>query len=207
MRVEYINPFVETSYRVLKEVLGGAGLVGTVDHGDRGVRQVDLRVLLLDCVIVPLGDLAVEDLGDGLAIKVQVLVLAGDALEVEHDGDRGNVDRDVERGAGSAHALRLGDLVIAQRGIGTGPRGGTGEEGAHASARTARVVRDLRVRILRLVAGDPCFDSCLLRGGAGTLELAGNLLGGRCGLAGSAGATGHRLVVSAGAKCRKHDDT
>lgn len=24
MRVEYINPFVETSYRVLKEVLGGA---------------------------------------------------------------------------------------------------------------------------------------------------------------------------------------
>ena len=41
MRVEYINPFVETSYRVLKEVLGGA----EVKRGDLYLKSTAMPVM------------------------------------------------------------------------------------------------------------------------------------------------------------------
>ena len=41
MRVEYINPFVETSYRVLKEVLGGA----EVKRGELSLKSVAMPVM------------------------------------------------------------------------------------------------------------------------------------------------------------------
>ena len=73
---ELVAPSVASSILdVAQEVLGGAGLVGAVHHGDVEIRQVDLRVPLLDGVIVPLGDLAVEDLGDGVGVHVQGLAL------------------------------------------------------------------------------------------------------------------------------------
>ena len=78
----------------------------------------------------------------------RVLPLPGDAVEVEDHGDRGDVDRDVEGVAGSAHALGLLDLVIGQGGIGAGPCGGAGQEGGNASAGTRRVVGDLGIRLV-----------------------------------------------------------
>ena len=181
---------------VAQEVLGGAGLVGTVHHGDVEVRQIDLRVLLLDGVIVPLGDLAVEDLGDGLGVHVQGLALAGHALQVEDDGDRGNVDRDVEGGAGSAHALGLLDLVIGEGGVGAGPCGCTGQEGGHASAGTGRVVSDLGVRVGALEAGDPSFDGGLLGRSASAGEVAGNGFGLGIGLGRRIGGSGGVVTAS-----------
>ena len=41
MRVEYINPFVETSFRVLQEVLGGAG----VKRGDLYLKSTAMPVM------------------------------------------------------------------------------------------------------------------------------------------------------------------
>ena len=41
MRVEYINPFVETSYRVLKDVLGGAD----VKRGDLYLKSTAMPVM------------------------------------------------------------------------------------------------------------------------------------------------------------------
>ena len=172
--------------------------------GDVEIRQVDLRVLLLDGVIVPLGDLAVEDLGDGLGVHVQGLALAGNAVEVEHDGDRGDVDRNVEGIAGSAHALGLLDLVIAQGGIGAGPCDGAGQEGGDACAGAGRVVGDLGVRVGALEAGDPSLDGCLLGGGACTLEVAGHGFGRGAGL--GRGGIGGGGVVTAGRDGSQHHD-
>ena len=41
MRVEYINPFVETSFRVLQEVLGGA----EVKRGDLYLKSTAMPVM------------------------------------------------------------------------------------------------------------------------------------------------------------------
>ena len=41
MRVEYINPFVETSYQILKEVLQGA----TVTRGDLYLKSTAMPVM------------------------------------------------------------------------------------------------------------------------------------------------------------------
>ena len=41
MRVEYINPFVETSYSVLKEVLGGAD----VKRGDLYLKSTAMPMM------------------------------------------------------------------------------------------------------------------------------------------------------------------
>ena len=57
----------------LLEVVGGAGLVGAVDDRDVGVRKLDALVLGGDGLVVPLGDLALEDLGDGVDVQVQTL--------------------------------------------------------------------------------------------------------------------------------------
>src|SRR5699024_5106281 len=57
---------------VLGEVLGRARLVGTVDGDDREVGELDALVLRGDRRVVPLRDLAVEDLGDRLRVEVDV---------------------------------------------------------------------------------------------------------------------------------------
>ena len=63
------------------------------------------------------------------------------------------------------------NFVIGKGLVGAGPSGGTGQEGLHASAGTGRVVGDLGLRVGALEAGDPSFNSGLLRGGAGAEKL------------------------------------
>ena len=187
------------------EVLGGARLVGTVNHGDRGVRQGQVLVLIGDGRIVPLGDLAVENLGDGVSIHVDVLASVGDTLEVEDHGDRGDVDRHVESSAIGAHGLGLLDLVIGEGLVGTGPCGGTGQEGLHASARTGRVVGDLGVRVGALEAGNPSFDGGLLGGSASALEVTGNRSGLGSGISGGAVGRGSGVIAAGGHGSKHHN--
>src|SRR5574344_519704 len=52
MRVEYINPFVETSYRVLKEVLGGAD----VKRGDLYLKSTAMPVMGVAALVGLAGD-------------------------------------------------------------------------------------------------------------------------------------------------------
>ena len=52
MRVEYINPFVETSYRVLKEVLGGA----EVKRGELSLKSVAMPVMGVAALVRLAGD-------------------------------------------------------------------------------------------------------------------------------------------------------
>ncbi len=52
MRVEYINPFVETSYRVLKEVLGGAD----VQRGQLSLKSVAMPVMGVAALVGLAGD-------------------------------------------------------------------------------------------------------------------------------------------------------
>ncbi|MBR1912263.1 MAG: chemotaxis protein CheX [Treponema sp.] len=52
MRVEYINPFVETSYRVLQEVLGGAD----VKRGDLYLKSTAMPVMGVAALVGLAGD-------------------------------------------------------------------------------------------------------------------------------------------------------
>lgn len=52
MRVEYINPFVETSYRVLKEVLGGID----VKRGELSLKSVAMPVMGVAALVGLAGD-------------------------------------------------------------------------------------------------------------------------------------------------------
>lgn len=168
----------------LKDELGGELLIVMRVYFEKPRTTVGWKGLINDpdidgsCNIKKGLLLAVEDLGDGVGVHVQGLALAGDAVEVEDHGDRGDVDRDVEGVAGSAHALGLLDLVIGQGGIGAGPCGGAGQEGGNASAGTRRVVGDLGIRVGALEAGDPGFHSSLLGGSASAGEVAGHGFGG-----------------------------
>ena len=189
---------------VAHEVLRGAGLVGAVHDGDLGVGQGQVLVLVGDGRIVPLDDLAVEDLGGGVGIEVDVLAGVGNALQVEDDGDRGDVDRHVERGGAVGARLvgGLGDLVIGEGLVGAGPRGGAAQEGGDARAGTGRVVGDVRAGVRRHVGGDPGFLGRLLGGGTSAGEAAGNLLG----RGGTGVVAGGRNVVATGGERRQHHD-
>ena len=52
MRVEYINPFVETSYRVLKEVLGGA----EVKRGNLYLKSTAMQMMGVAALVGLAGD-------------------------------------------------------------------------------------------------------------------------------------------------------
>src|SRR5699024_6196475 len=79
---------------VLLEVVGGARLVRAEDHADRLVRELDALVLGGDRGVVPGGDGAVEDVGEGLARERDI-----DAVEVVRHGDRAEHGREGPRGA------------------------------------------------------------------------------------------------------------
>src|SRR5204863_3347785 len=58
--------------QVVGEVLGGARVVRAVHRGDVGAGQLGIRVVGLDRGVVPLGDLAGEDLGSGVRGELEV---------------------------------------------------------------------------------------------------------------------------------------
>ena len=165
---------------VVREVLRGARVVRAVHGGDVGVGQGHAVVEGGDGRVVPLRDVALEDVGDGRGVERELV----DTLDVEDDGDRGDVDREVDGlGVGSAGGEGAGDLLVVQGGVGAGEVDATGDEGLTTGAGARRVVVDGHVGVGGLEAGDPGLLGGLLRRGAGGVERAGERRGGlgRCG--------------------------
>ncbi|MPM53205.1 hypothetical protein SDC9_99970 [bioreactor metagenome] len=171
--------------QVVGEVLRGARVIGPVHDGDLGVRQGDARVLVGDRRVVPGGDPAGEDLGDGGGVHLDVLLHRG---QVVGHGDRRDVGRDAEGTVGAADGLRLLPLVGLQRGVGAGEQVLTVEEAGTTGAGADRVVLDRHTGLGLLEAVDPGGHSGLLGGrataGQGPGQVARRLRGGGTGLGG-----------------------
>ena len=112
-------------------------------------RQLRARVLARDLRVVPLLDLAEEDVGDGLAVELEALV---DAVDVVGDRDRAEDRRDVDGVA----ALLLGgrELVVLHRRVGGAEVDGARAELRDAAAGADGLVVDGRALVL-LEAGGP----------------------------------------------------
>ena len=100
--------------------------------GDRQIGKAESGVLRRELGIVPPCDSAVEHLRDGGRIHVDVFAGIGDALQIEHDGERRDVHRHVERACAGAYRCRLLDLFGIQWLVRGGPYGRPGEECGHA---------------------------------------------------------------------------
>src|SRR4051812_32891034 len=154
-----------------REVRRRARLVGAVADRDVRARQLRTRVLAGDLGVVPLLDLAEEDVRDGLAVELQALL---DAVDVVRDGDRAKDGRDVN----GIRALLLGgrDLVVLHRRVGGAEVDGAGAELRDAAAGADALVVDRRALVL-LEAGGPL----LVDGGgerrAGAVDAAAGLRG------------------------------
>ena len=157
---------------VLGEVLRGARIIGTVNGGDLEIRQVGIRVVGLDGLVVPVGDVALEDLRHRLGREVELV----DALDVEGHGDGGDVDGELVGSLGAAGFLSGLDLVIVEVGIGAGELCVAGEELLTAGARAVGGVVDGHTGVLRGEVRGPGIHGRLLRGGAdagqGALQVA-----------------------------------
>jgi len=103
------------------EVVGGARAIGAVHDGDLKGGKRDLLVQRLDRGVVPLSDLAKEDLGKRRPVENDVARL--DALDIDHRDDaahdHGKLDETVrieltliERLVGRAERHRLGDDLL-----------------------------------------------------------------------------------------------
>lgn len=165
------------------KVLGGAGLVGAVDRDDRRAREGGVGVEGLDGVVVPGGDVAVEDLGDDLARHVEVLV-PGEAGEVVGDGDRGDVERDLD------DIARLGQVVVLEGGVGAGEVHGALEELGDARAGAAAAVLDRGAGVGVHEGVHPRLLGVRLRGRARALDGTGEVAAGGAGARGVGGAAG-----------------
>src|SRR3954454_4285969 len=169
------------------EQLGRARLVRAVADRDVGARELRIGVRLGDRRVVPLRDLAEEDVGDGLAVELEALL---DALDVVGHGDRAEHARDVDR-----VALLLGgrDLLVLHRGVGGAEVDGAGGELRDAAARADALVVDGQA----LVVLQPCRPLLVdgeREGGARAVDVAGQLRAAR----GAAAASGGAVAAPAG---------
>ena len=175
--------------------------------GDRRRRERRARVVGLDRRVVPGGDLAVHDLGERRGRQLQVR----HARQVVDHGDRGDVDRQVDRGAGGAPGVGLGDLVGAQRGVRAREVGRRGDELGAAAAGPDRVVVDGDCGVGVLEALAPGVHRLLLRGRAGADELAAQChraaRRGRSGVRGAGAGAGGAGVVVRTARCEGQRET
>src|SRR3954454_9857837 len=172
------------------EQLGRARLVRAVADRDVGARELRARVPLGDRRVVPLRDLAEEDVGDGLAVELEALL---DAVDVVGHGDRAEHARDVDR-----VALLLGgrDLLVLHRGVGGAEVDGAGGELGDAAAGADRLVVDGRALGV-LEAGRPFAVDGGREGRARAVDRPA-LLGGLGGRVRRAGAAGAAVVGAAG---------
>ena len=117
--------------KIVGEVEGGARTVGAVHDGDRGRRQRQLRIELLDRRVIPFGDLAEEDVGKGFAVQHHVAGL--DAVDIHHRNDRAHDHRPLREAV-------LLELVDLQRRVGGAEGHGLGLDLLDAGARADRLV-------------------------------------------------------------------
>ena len=90
--------------------------------------------------VVPLGDLAGEDLGQGGRLELEVV----HAVEVVGDGDRADDHRQVDApGRRRSGRWPCGCSSVLERGVGAGEVGRAGDEGCDAGAGAGGLVVDL----------------------------------------------------------------
>src|SRR4051794_20579224 len=152
-----------------REELRRAGLVRAVADRDRLVGQLRARVGCGDGRVVPLLDLAEEDVRDGLAVELEPLV---DAVDVVGDRDGPEDARDVD---GLALLLGRRDLRVLHGGVrGAEVDGAGGELGDAATGADALVVDAEAVLVLQ--ARGPLLVDGQGEGGAGAVDRAGQRL-------------------------------
>src|SRR5690606_18432512 len=133
------------------------------------VRGLDVRVVRGNRLVVPVGDLLVEDLCQDGGAQVEL----GHTLQVERDGHWGDVDGDVHR-AVAADLRGRGLLLLVESGVGTGELHRAGDELLTTSARADPVVVHGHVGLdVGVVAGDPGRHGGVLGGGASARQRAG----------------------------------
>src|SRR5581483_2877904 len=112
------------------EVVGRARVVRAVDDRDLRARQADALVQPLDRRIVPLRDLAYEDLRQGCAVHVQQVLHAGQVVD---DGGRGERPRDLNASLAGRELIRRERRVAraeVDRAVRHGGDAGTGADAA-----------------------------------------------------------------------------
>src|SRR5690606_24100971 len=131
--------------------------------------------------VVPLGDVALEDLREGGGIEVELL----DALDVEDHRDGRDVGRDVEGLAvGGAAAEGARELLVRERRVRACPARPAADEGLAAGTGTARVVVDSDVGVGGREGRDPGIPGGALRRRARAVEGAGQRAAGRLAVTG-----------------------
>src|SRR3954453_13396763 len=152
-----------------REELRRARLVGAVADRDRLVGQLHAGVRRGDGRVVPLLDLAEEDVRDGLAVELEALV---DALDVVGDRDGPEHARDVD---GLALLLRGLDLGVLHGGVRGAEVDRAGRELRDAATRADALVVDGEA-VLVLQARAPLLIDRQREGGAGAVDRAGERL-------------------------------
>src|SRR3954447_32770 len=152
-----------------REELRRAGLVGAVADRDRLVGQLRARVARGDGRVVPVLDLAEEDVRDGLAVELEPLV---DALDVVGDRHGPEHARDVH---GLALLLRGLDLCVLHGGVRGAEVGRAGRELGDAAPGADALVVDGEA-VLVLQARGPFLVDRQRERGAGAVDGAGERL-------------------------------
>src|SRR5690625_1538082 len=172
-----VGPHVRSGLgEVVGEVLGGARVVRAVHRDDVLVGQVEVRVRLGDGWVAPTGDLAHEHAGDRLGVHVDVLAV--DAREVVGEGDRADVQRQLDDLTAEAALDTRLELLLGEGRVGATEDGGAVEELLPPGAGPGRVVGDVDVGVLLHEPGDPALDGGLLGGGSRPGDRAGELTAG-----------------------------
>ena len=153
----------------------------------------DARVLRRDRRVVPLRDLAEEDVGGRRAVELQARL---HAVDVVGDRDRAEHRRDVER---LAVLGRRRELLVAERRVGGAPVDGARRELRDATTRADALVVDGRAGLL-LEAGRPLGVDRLRERRPRAVERAAELLAGAARRPGRAGAPCAAAVVIAPAR-------
>ncbi|GMO55420.1 MAG: chemotaxis protein CheX [Termitinemataceae bacterium] len=84
MRVEYINPFVEATYNVLKEVLGGV----EVKRGDLFLKEATMKIMGVAALVGLAGDVegrVLFDMSKDTALKVVSAMNGGEEFKTLDD--------------------------------------------------------------------------------------------------------------------------
>ena len=150
--------------RIVRPDEGGARSVGAMHDGDRGVRQLDASIELRNRRIVPLGDLAEEDLCNGRAVEGHFTRL--DARQVDDRNNRAVDDGELDE-------IILGDVFRCQRHVGGTESDGLGGDLLDAAARTNRLIIQADIHLL-LVGVRPLGENRINEGRTG----AGDIFGG-----------------------------
>ncbi len=133
--------------KIIAPDVARARTVAAVHDGDVLARKVDAGIDGLDGRVVPLRDLAEEDIGEDLAGEAEVAAHAGNVVDGDDAAQDGREVRDAEAGRR--------DLLVGHRAVGGAEEDRTGAELADAAARADGLIVDLHVRVQLVVVAEP----------------------------------------------------